>query len=434
MTKSKLYELTPEHRAQLKPWADRWIANAMSTAPMTDEDKRLCEIAVNGMYDAANLTRPKHIVFVPSPFVLRVAGGLAAAAWYTSRNPTRAATSAATRAATSAATSAATWAATEAATRDATSGATTAATEDATWAATWAATWDATSAATWAATEAATRDATWDATEAATLDATRATEAEKTWYRFSCDIRAISESFNLGILGVSCANNAWDMWQGGNQWSSFDGYVSFFRYIAELDIDYSAWDHWETLSLHSGPRIIHPDFCMISDRPSILTVDDQNRPHCDDGPFCQWRDGSALYSVHGVRVPWDIVEHPETITAARIAKEENAEVKRVMVERMGPARWVVEMGLKPINTDDWGSLYQSDDATYVKVVNSTLNADGTADEYWLSVNRELRPIRRNPATGKIEYGQPQEMTALNAVASTFCMTGREYKAQLQYQS
>ena len=371
MTKIKLYELTPDHRAQLKLWADRWIANAMSTAPMTDEDKRLCEIAVNGMYDVAKMARPKHIVFVPSPFVLRVAGGLAAAAWYRSRNPTDAATDAAT------------------------------------------------SAATWDATEAATSAATWD---------------EKTWYRFGCDIRAISASFNLGILGVSCANNAWNMWQGGNQWSGYDSYLSFFRHIAKLDIDYSAWTHWETLSLHSGPRIMHPDFCMISDRPSILTVDDQNRPHCDDGPFCQWRDGSALYSIHGVRVPWDIVENPETITAARIAKEKNAEVKRIMVQRMGPARWVTEMGLKPIHTDDWGSLYQSDDATYVKVVNSTLNDDGTADEYWLSVNRELRPIRRNPATGKIEYGEPQKMTALNAVASTFSMTGREYKAQLQYQS
>lgn len=25
----KKYQLTPEHREQLKPWADKWIANAM---------------------------------------------------------------------------------------------------------------------------------------------------------------------------------------------------------------------------------------------------------------------------------------------------------------------------------------------------------------------------------------------------------------------
>lgn len=38
MTEKK-YKLTPEHEAQLRPWADKWIANAMSTKPMDDEDR-----------------------------------------------------------------------------------------------------------------------------------------------------------------------------------------------------------------------------------------------------------------------------------------------------------------------------------------------------------------------------------------------------------
>ena len=36
---TKLYTLTEEHRAQLKPWADKWIANAMSTKAMDEEEK-----------------------------------------------------------------------------------------------------------------------------------------------------------------------------------------------------------------------------------------------------------------------------------------------------------------------------------------------------------------------------------------------------------
>ena len=31
---TKKYTLTDEHQSQLKPGADKWIANAMSTAPM----------------------------------------------------------------------------------------------------------------------------------------------------------------------------------------------------------------------------------------------------------------------------------------------------------------------------------------------------------------------------------------------------------------
>ena len=40
----KLYQLTDKHRAELKPWAEKWIANAMSTKPMDDEDKMAMKI------------------------------------------------------------------------------------------------------------------------------------------------------------------------------------------------------------------------------------------------------------------------------------------------------------------------------------------------------------------------------------------------------
>ncbi len=50
-----LYSLTEEHRAQLKPWAYRWIANAMSTRPMDDADRAVMRIAVRGLYESARL-------------------------------------------------------------------------------------------------------------------------------------------------------------------------------------------------------------------------------------------------------------------------------------------------------------------------------------------------------------------------------------------
>ena len=44
----KKYELTPEHRAQLDPWAKKWIANALSTEAMTDADRDICRAAADG--------------------------------------------------------------------------------------------------------------------------------------------------------------------------------------------------------------------------------------------------------------------------------------------------------------------------------------------------------------------------------------------------
>ena len=276
--KTKKYSLTPEHRAQLPAWRGLWIKRIMSTEPMTDEDRQVCREAVLGLYAAAKLPPPKHIVFVPSPFVAKFAGGFAAWLWHLHNQR--------------------------------------------------AATYDA------------TYDATDDAMYAATDDAT-----DEYWYR--CDLanvaRVASRFGDLQSL-LSCAQNAYRMWNGGNQWGQYASYLSFFRHVVKLDLDYSAWSHYETLAIHSGPRVMHKDFCLISDRPAVLSVDAENRPHSDTGPFCQWRDGSALYSVHGVRVPWWVIEHPEQISPQTIAAQANEEVRRVMIERYGWVRYIKDSG------------------------------------------------------------------------------------------
>src|SRR3990167_1999237 len=59
------YSLTDDHKKQLRPWADKWIANAMSTKPMDENDKSEMVKTIHGMYAAAKLDPPKHIIFVP---------------------------------------------------------------------------------------------------------------------------------------------------------------------------------------------------------------------------------------------------------------------------------------------------------------------------------------------------------------------------------
>ena len=397
MAKGKLYELTPEHRAQLKPWADRWIANAMSTKAMTEQDRDVCRDAVVRLYAAAGKPPPEHIVFVPSPFVLAFAGGFAAAIWH--KEATEQAARQATRQAT------------EQAARQATEQAARQATRQATWQATEHATEEATRQATWQATRQATEQATWHATEEATLN---------NWYFIPADMRALARDIGVGDFGLQCATSAWKMWQGGNQWSGYDSYLSFFRHNAELPLDYTAWDAWETLSLHSGPRIVHEKFCMISDRPAVLTVDDQNRPHADSGLFCRWRDGSGLYSVHGTRIPAWLIEQPERLTVAAIDAEQNAEVRRVMLERYGWAKFMQDSGAQRIDHDErWGTLYRRDIAddeplVMVEVINRSPEPDGSFRHYTLRVPPTCR-------------------TALEAVAWTFDMKSAEY-AQLGAES
>ena len=370
----KLYQLTDEHRAKIPMWRDKWIANAMSTAAMTEADREICRDAVERLYLAADLQPPPQhrIVFVPSPFVAHFAAGFAAWIWHK------------------------------------TSG--------------------ATLNATLAATAAATADATLNATLNATADATHgATLAATKWYFVNGDMKDCARALGVGRIGLGCATEAYKLYQGGNFWSAYDSFLSFFRYIAQLPIDYSKWDAWETLSLHSSWRIVHRDFCIISDRPEILLVDQQNRPHCETGPFCRWRDGSALYAVHGVRVPKWIIDHPERITVDAIQAESNSEVQRVMIERFGWERYAAESGADVLDHDErWGTLYgRGSAALFVRVINGSPEPDGRFRHYILPVAPSCEPLP-DPEDPDGRLGEPQTLTALNAVASTYGMRGKEY--------
>ena len=320
----------PDHKARLPEWRDRWMANMASTKPMDDEERAICREAVMGLYAASGLAPPKHIVFVPSPFVLAFAGGFAAAMWH--KHHAIAPTIDATIDAISAATSAATIDATS----DAISAATRAATIDAI-----RATSAATRAATYAATIAATRDATSDAIREDWYDCNR--QAIAAW--------AMATAGPDADLWFSCAASSWRMWTGGNQWSYWDAWISFFREVCGLELpEYESYRHWQALTEHSGPRIMHPDFCMVSDRPEVLLVNAEDQPHCTSGPFCRWRDGSKLYSVNGVRVPAWLVETPaEALDPARFAGIENAEVRREFVRKVGIERICSKLGTEVLD-------------------------------------------------------------------------------------
>ena len=97
---------------------------------------------------------------------------------------------------------------------------------------------------------------------------------------------------------------------------------------------------------------MHKDFCIISDRPEILTVDDQNRPHNETGPFCRWRDGYALYSWHGVRVPAWFIERKHELTPAIALSQDNAEVRRAACEIIGWDKVLEHESLNPKIIDE----------------------------------------------------------------------------------
>lgn len=90
-----------------------------------------------------------------------------------------------------------------------------------------------------------------------------------------------------------------------------------------------------------------------------------------------------------------------------------------------------------ISRDTYGKLYHLDCGTQrftvVQVVNKSREPDGSYRRYVIPVDGQCRPLP-DPNDPRQSMGAPQALTPLNAVASTFGMTGHRYAAILGKES
>ena len=385
--------ITLDEKRRMDDHVKLWTARAFRTDPI--EPEKIVP-AIEGLYAIAGLKTPR-VVIVPSPLVMAFAYGAASAILHTGNatrkstlaathnatyNATLAATSAATLDATDNATYSATLAATDNATLDATYSATlgatysatataTDATLDATYNATRVATYNATYNATLAATDNATDNATYSATatatDAATHSATDATLDATRKSTFVATLAATDSAAEVckllaGSFGLECAIRWSSNYQGGNTWASYDCYLTAARDILGLQLpSHAAYAHWEQAAIHGGFRVMHEDFCMVSDFPEFIRIDDMNRPHCETGPSHRWRDGWSLYHWHGVSVPAHWIEQRATLDPNEVIKVENVEQRAVGAEIVGWPRMLDVLKARVIHdsgNDDMGQLIE----------------------------------------------------------------------------
>lgn len=179
-----------------------------------------------------------------------------------------------------------------------------------------------------------------------------------------------------------------------------------------------------------GYLIVYADLCVIIDRPAEIHLDDRGRYHATDGPALTFRDGWCRGFVRGIPIPRELAI-PATraawLTPQRVLDCPNAEERRVMLEIYGADRFIEELGAKPIDASDFGTLYKvafgnpdvepDEDETadeplvMVKLINSTEELDEHGKPhrkvYWLRVPPHIERARE-------------------AVAWTFGMTEQEY--------
>jgi hypothetical protein len=135
---------------------------------------------------------------------------------------------------------------------------------------------------------------------------------------------------------MSSATTWYFAYQGGNMWAGYACYLAAMRDILKLDLpEFVAYQSWEDCAHHGGFRYMHEDFCMVSDFPEFLKVDDENLPHCEDGPSHVWRDGWSLYHWHGIAIPEEWIMDRSSITPTVALTWPNIEQRRAACEIVG---------------------------------------------------------------------------------------------------
>ena len=135
-------------------------------------------------------------------------------------------------------------------------------------------------------------------------------------------------------------------------WASYDSYLTAFRDCLGLDLpNYKSYEAWEAAAIHGGFRVMHEDFCIVSDFPELIKMDDRNRPHCETGPSHRWRDGWSLYHWHGVAVPGEWLENKESLTPRTALTWENVEQRRCACEILGWESILSELNAVTVEKD-----------------------------------------------------------------------------------
>jgi len=173
-------------------------------------------------------------------------------------------------------------------------------------------------------------------------------------------------------------------------------WLSYYDYFAvECGIDLQKIDPLIKLASVCGWWTPLTDVAIIQHKPSLIARDDRNRLHSTEGPAVRFRSKSQslsdVYCVHGVRVNKKIIDRD--FKTKDIDNQKNVEVRRVMIDLYGKDKYIIDSGAEIVHQDDFGTLYRKemlDDEPLmmVKVVNSTVEPDGTFKDYFIRVDEK----------------------------------------------
>ena len=161
------------------------------------------------------------------------------------------------------------------------------------------------------------------------------------------------------------------------------GYFSFYDYmINELNVTIEVKDNFNVHKDISELSLIYPfdDICFVCSKPTEIHFNENKVLHNDKGPSIKYKGNFELYHLNGVKVDKKMVMiSSNKITVNMILKEQNVEVRRELLRKLGIDNFIKKLKTKPtdISQDKIYELYKIDigdnvKATYLKMLNPSL--------------------------------------------------------------
>ncbi len=337
-TRKRIERLTAAQTARFGEYVERWTAIGLSTEPA---DRPTAEAAIATMYRCGGLEPPQHIVWCKSPLSM-----LLTAAVLRRRDSVRASlrdsVEDSVRASVRDSVEDSVGASVGATVRDSVEDSVRASVRDSVGATVGASVGatvrDSVGATVRDSVEdsvgATVRDSVWDSVEDSVEDSVRA---------------SVWDSVGASV-GDSVGDSVWDSVWGQHEayWLAF---YAYFREVCGIEEETKQLDGLLALSKSAGWALPYRDICFVSERHTTLLRDERGRLHAEDGPAVRYPDGWAVWAWHGVRVPQEVIEQPETLSVTAALGEPNTEVRRVMLTRIGADRLSAELPAGVIDSD-----------------------------------------------------------------------------------
>ena len=150
--------------------------------------------------------------------------------------------------------------------------------------------------------------------------------------------------FLLKVPSSYCNNPEW--------WATNSCLIDFCLNVLNCTVEQRKWEILQLLIENCGWIFPYEKICYVCDRPTKLCYDNQQRLHAEGEAAIEFADGFSVYAYRGAILPEKYQKlHPNQWQPQWVLEEDNAELRRVLIQGIGYARLCQQ--LQATKLDSW---------------------------------------------------------------------------------